>query len=71
MAGFFSKLLSFGEGRQVKNYQKIADHIGTLEPNMKKLDDAELESKLGMMDKEKADLVREALARRASTKGGE
>ena len=42
MAGFFSKLLSFGEGRQVKNYQKIADHIGTLEPDMKKLDDAEL-----------------------------
>ena len=42
MAGFLSKLLSFGEGRQVKNYQKIADHIGTLEPDMQKLDDVEL-----------------------------
>ena len=42
MAGFLSKLLSFGEGRQVKNYQKIADRIGELEPGMQKLDDAEL-----------------------------
>ena len=42
MAGLFSKLLSFGEGRQVKNYQKVADYIGTLEPDMKKLDDDEL-----------------------------
>ena len=42
MAGFLSKLLSFGEDRQVKNYQKIATRIGELEPGMQKLDDAEL-----------------------------
>ena len=42
MAGFFSKLLSFGEGRQVKAYQKIADHIGSLEAGMRNLDDADL-----------------------------
>ena len=42
MAGFFSKLLSFGEGKQVKNYQKVADRIGALEPRMQELSDEEL-----------------------------
>ena len=27
MAGFLSKLLTFGEGKQLKNYQALADKI--------------------------------------------
>ncbi len=42
MAGFFSKLLSFGEGKQVKNYQKTADRISALEPSMQARSDEEL-----------------------------
>jgi len=42
MAGFLSKLLSFGEDRQVKAYKKTVAHINDLEPRMKELDDAEL-----------------------------
>ena len=42
MAGFFSKLLSAGEGRQVKEFQAIATRIGTLEPSMQALSDDEL-----------------------------
>ena len=42
MAGFFSKLLSLGEGRQVKNYEKVAQRIGELEPTMQAKSDEEL-----------------------------
>ena len=42
MAGFFSRLLSAGEGRQVKEYQKTAAAIGELEPRMQALSDEEL-----------------------------
>ncbi len=42
MAGFLSKLLSFGEGRQMKQYQEKVAAINQLEPSMKALSDAEL-----------------------------
>ena len=45
MAGFFSKLLRTGEGRQVKKYQKTVDRIGELEPSMKALSDEDLARK--------------------------
>ncbi|WP_350453747.1 preprotein translocase subunit SecA [Slackia heliotrinireducens] len=40
--GFLSKLLTFGEGKQLKGYQAKADRIGTLEPSMQALSDDEL-----------------------------
>ncbi|HIS40041.1 MAG TPA: preprotein translocase subunit SecA [Candidatus Aphodovivens avistercoris] len=42
MAGFLSKLLTFGEGKQLKRYYQIVDAINALEPSMKELDDAAL-----------------------------
>ncbi len=45
MAGFFSKLLRAGEGRQVKSYEKVAVRIGDLEPSMQALSDEELAAK--------------------------
>ena len=42
MAGFFSKLLSFGEGKQLKGYQATVDKINALEPKMKALSDDQL-----------------------------
>ncbi|HAM14742.1 MAG TPA: preprotein translocase subunit SecA, partial [Eggerthellaceae bacterium] len=45
MAGFFSRLLRAGEGRQVKSYQKVATRIGELEPGMQALSDEELAAK--------------------------
>jgi len=45
MAGFFSKLLRAGEGRQVKTYEKMAARIGELEPSMQALSDEELAGK--------------------------
>ena len=30
--GFLSKLLTFGEGKQLKRYQSLVDKIGSLEP---------------------------------------
>ena len=42
MAGFFSKLLRAGEGRQVKSYEKTVARIGELEPSMQALSDEEL-----------------------------
>jgi preprotein translocase subunit SecA len=45
MAGFFSKLLRAGEGRQVKSYEKVAVRIGELEPSMQALSDEELAAK--------------------------
>lgn len=40
--GFLSKLLTFGEGKQLKRYQSLVDKIGSLEPSMQALTDAEL-----------------------------
>ena len=37
--GFLSKLLTIGEGRQLKGYQALVDKINALEPSMKELDD--------------------------------
>lgn len=40
--GFLSKLLTFGEGKQLKRYQSLVDKIGSLEPTQQALTDAEL-----------------------------
>ena len=45
MAGFFSKLLRVGEGRQVKGYQKVVDRINALEGDMQSLTDEQLAAK--------------------------
>ncbi len=42
MAGFLSKLLTLGEGKQMKNYQAQVARVNELEPQMKALSDAEL-----------------------------
>ncbi|MDR0500436.1 MAG: preprotein translocase subunit SecA [Coriobacteriales bacterium] len=39
MAGFFTKLLSAGEGKQLKKFEEQAAFIGTLEAKMQELDD--------------------------------
>ena len=44
MAGFLSKLLTFGEGRQLKNYQAITAKINDAEPSMQQLSDEELQA---------------------------
>ena len=40
--GFLSKLLTLGEGKQLKHYQATADQITALEPAMQERSDAEL-----------------------------
>ena len=40
--GFLSKLLTIGEGKQMKRYQALVDRIGALEPDMQRLSDEEL-----------------------------
>ena len=45
MAGFFSKLLRVGEGRQVKGYEKVVARIGEFEPAMQALTDEDLAAK--------------------------
>lgn len=42
MAGFLSKLLTLGEGKQLKNYEALAQKINDLETEMQAKDDAEL-----------------------------
>ena len=42
MAGFLSKLLTLGEGKQMREYQNRAAYIDTLEPRMQELTDEEL-----------------------------
>ena len=42
MAGFLSKLLTLGEGKQMKRYQATVDEINALEPDMQALSDDEL-----------------------------
>ena len=43
--GFLSKLLTVGEGKQLKRYQAIVDKINGLEPQISALSDAELAAK--------------------------
>ena len=40
--GFLSKLLTFGEGKQLKGYQAMADKVGSFEPAMQERSDEEL-----------------------------
>ena len=42
MAGFLSKLLSFGEGKQLKKYNAVVDKVNALEPSMQEKSDEEL-----------------------------
>ena len=42
--GFLSKLLQFGEGKQLKKYEGVVDRINALEPSMQAKTDAELAS---------------------------
>ncbi|MEG0072031.1 MAG: preprotein translocase subunit SecA [Raoultibacter sp.] len=42
MAGFLSKLLTVGEGKQLKHYQATVDKINSLEDEMQEKSDAEL-----------------------------
>ncbi|WP_124061673.1 preprotein translocase subunit SecA [Gordonibacter sp. Marseille-P4307] len=42
MAGFLSRLLTLGEGRQLKNFQALVSKINDLEPSMQALRDDEL-----------------------------
>ncbi len=42
MAGFLSKLLTLGEGRQLSKYQSLVEKINGLEPDMQGKTDAEL-----------------------------
>ena len=44
MPGFFSRLLSVGSDKQIKEFRKIADHINEIEPQFKKMSDSELRS---------------------------
>ncbi len=45
MAGFLSKLLTFGEGKQLKRFEDTVREINGLEPAMQALSDAELRAK--------------------------
>ncbi len=49
--GFLSKLLSFGEGKQLKKYERVVEQINALEPAMQALADDELR---GMTEKFRA-----------------
>lgn len=42
MANILSKILTIGEGKQMKAYQQMAEYIGTLEPDMQKKSDEDL-----------------------------
>ena len=43
--GFLSKLLTMGEGKQLKRYQAKVDKINALEPEFQALSDEELAAK--------------------------
>jgi preprotein translocase subunit SecA len=53
--GFLSKLLTAGEGRQVKKYQGVVTCINELEPQMEKKSDAELRALTDVYRKRYAD----------------
>ena len=40
--GFLSKLLTFGEGKQLKGYQAMVEKVNALEPSVQELSDEEL-----------------------------
>ena len=40
--GFLSKLLTFGEGKQMKGYQALVEKINALEPEMQGKTDEQL-----------------------------
>ncbi|NGM16997.1 preprotein translocase subunit SecA [Eggerthellaceae bacterium zg-893] len=42
MAGFLSKILTFGEGKQMKGYRSAVEKINSLEPTFEAMTDAEL-----------------------------
>jgi preprotein translocase subunit SecA len=42
MANFFSKLLSAGEGKQLKSFESIVGRVNALEPEVQKMSDEEL-----------------------------
>lgn len=42
--GFLSKLLTFGEGKQLKGYQAMAERVGSFEPEMQGRSDEDLRS---------------------------
>ena len=42
MPGFFSRLLSMGSDKELKEFRKIAAHVNELEPKFQKMDDVEL-----------------------------
>ena len=44
MANFLSKILSLGSGKQLARYEAQVEKINALEPQMKKLDDAQLKA---------------------------
>ncbi len=47
MAGFLSKILTFGEDRQLKKFQGVVDRINGLEPQIEKLGDDDLRALTG------------------------
>ena len=47
MAGFLNKLLSMGEGKQMKRYEEVVTHINAAEPRYVDLSDAELAAVTG------------------------
>ena len=50
-----NRLLRAGEGKMVKRLRRIADHINTLEDDVKVLSDAELQAKTDEFRKRHAD----------------
>ena len=44
MPGLFSRILSIGSDKEIREFRKIADHINEIEPTYQKMDDAELRS---------------------------
>ena len=42
MAGFLSRLLTLGEGKQLKNYEALVQKVNALEGGMQAKSDAEL-----------------------------
>ena len=49
MANFLSKLLTLGEGRQMKNYQAVVRKVNDLEPTMQAKSDEELRALTGVL----------------------
>ena len=54
--GFLSKLLTMGEGKQLKRYQAKVDKINALEPEFQALSDEELAARLAAFTPKKKEL---------------